>query len=86
MHEIKVETIISYPSTPTNRSPGVAKNEPYHPLSPPPSDHPIPPVQEREDDLHMEVDIDAIGRLYPGMKAAWREVRSTRPVNVSGAD
>ncbi|KAG6902116.1 hypothetical protein C0995_004062 [Termitomyces sp. Mi166 len=61
----------------------------YKPLSPPSSDSPclaspdrsrfhgpIEIVQDGEgqDDVHTPINLPSIARLYPGMKAAWREV------------
>lgn len=57
----------------TTSSPAVEQS--HGPLSPPPSDQPTPSMQDHEDDILIKTDLETIGRMYPGVKATWREVR-----------
>ncbi|KAF8068026.1 hypothetical protein FPV67DRAFT_1780980, partial [Lyophyllum atratum] len=73
-HDAGIASACSSPSPPLKQTAIEKEAEVYAPLSPPPSDFPVPAIHEHEDDLHMDVDLGAIGRMYPGMKAAWRKV------------
>ncbi|GLB38929.1 hypothetical protein LshimejAT787_0600910 [Lyophyllum shimeji] len=78
-HEVVEVMPPPMPDSSGTKSPLEEKCERYRPLSPPLSDSlgPIPREQEQQDDsnLRMSVDLDEIGRMYPRVKAAWRERR-----------
>ncbi|KAF5383252.1 hypothetical protein D9615_004845 [Tricholomella constricta] len=67
---------MSSPSLAVSKT-NAGEKDSYTPLSPPPSDLPVPQTEDHDHgrDMRMEVNLDMIGRLYPGMKAAWRKVR-----------